>query len=166
MCAWWAHRRSHWQIRGDTDNWMWPRHTADFSIYRVYCGPDGKPAPYSKNNVPLKPRHYFPISLKGVKDGDYSMIMGYPGRTSRYRTSGEVKFIMDVTNKTRIDVREKKLEIIDDYMASSQKARIQYASKHAGSSNYYKYSIGQNEQLDNLRVIERKRPKKRFFPMG
>jgi len=148
---------------GDTDNWMWPRHTADFSIYRVYCGPDGKPAPYSKNNVPLKPRHYFPISLKGVKDGDYSMIMGYPGRTSRYRTSGEVKFIMDVTNKTRIDVREKKLEIIDDYMASSQKARIQYASKHAGSSNYYKYSIGQNEQLENLRVIERKKAEEEVF---
>lgn len=94
------------------------------------------------------------------------MIMGYPGRTSRYRTSGEVKFIMDVTNKTRIDVREKKLEIIDDYMASSQKARIQYASKHAGSSNYYKYSIGQNEQLENLRVIERKKAEEEVFPNG
>ncbi len=148
---------------GDTDNWMWPRHTADFSIYRVYCGPDGKPAPYSKENVPLKPRHYFPISLKGVKDGDYSMVMGYPGRTSRYRTSREVEYIMDVTNKTRIDVREKKLDIIGNYMASSQKARIQYASKHAGSSNYYKYSIGQNEQLTNLGVIERKKAEEEAF---
>ncbi len=148
---------------GDTDNWMWPRHTADFSIYRVYCGPDGKPAPYSKDNVPLKPRHFFPISLKGVQDGDYSMVMGYPGRTIRYRTSREVEYIMEVTNKIRIDVREKKLDIIGNYMASSQKARIQYASKHAGSSNYYKYSIGQNEQLENLRVIERKKAEEEAF---
>ncbi len=148
---------------GETDNWMWPRHTADFSMYRVYCGPDGKPAPYSKENVPLKPRRYFPISIKGVKDGDYAMIMGYPGRTSRYRTATEVDYIMNVTNMIRIDVREKKLDIIRKYMATSQKARIQYASKFAGSSNYYKYSIGQNKGLENLDVIARKKAEEDAF---
>jgi hypothetical protein len=148
---------------GETDNWMWPRHTADFSIYRVYCGPDGKPAAYSKNNVPLKPRKYFPISIAGVKDGDFSMIMGYPGRTLRYRTSTEVAYTMDVTNMIRIDVREKKLDILRKYMATSQKARIQYASKFAGSSNYYKYSIGQNKGLNNLNVIEKKKAQEAAF---
>lgn len=142
---------------GDTDNWMWPRHTADFAIYRVYAGPDGKPASYSKNNVPLKPRHFLPISIKGVKDNDYAMVMGYPGTTNRYKTSVEVQYTMDVTNSVRIDVRAKKLEIIKAYMETSQKARIQYANKHAGSSNYYKYSIGQNQGLTNLDVIAKKK---------
>lgn len=148
---------------GDTDNWMWPRHTADFSIYRVYAGPDGKPAAYSKENIPLKPRHYFPISIKGVQDGDYAMVMGYPGRTSRYRTSQEVQATMDITNKIRIDVREKKLDIIKKYMETSQLARIQYANKYAGSSNYYKYSIGQNQGLQNLDVIARKKAEEAAF---
>ncbi|MCL1821215.1 MAG: S46 family peptidase [Prolixibacteraceae bacterium] len=142
---------------GDTDNWSWPRHTADFAIYRVYSGPDGKPASYSENNIPLKPRHYLPVSINGVRDGDYAMIMGYPGTTNRYRTSSEVQFIMDVTNHIRIDVREKKLAIMKEYMETSQKARIQYANKYAGSSNYYKYSIGQNLGLENLNVIDRKK---------
>lgn len=142
---------------GDTDNWMWPRHTADFAIYRVYAGPDGKPASYSKDNVPLKPRHFLPISIKGVKDNDYAMVMGYPGTTNRYKTSTEVQYTMDVTNSVRIDVRAKKLEIIKAYMETSQKARIQYANKHAGSSNYYKYSIGQNQGLTNLDVIAKKK---------
>lgn len=142
---------------GDTDNWSWPRHTADFALYRVYTAPDGKPAPYSPNNIPLKPRHFLPVSINGVDDGDYAMVMGYPGTTNRYRTSTEVKYIMDVTNATRIDVREKKLAIMKDYMETSQKARIQYANKYAGSSNYYKYSIGQNLGLENLNVIERKK---------
>lgn len=142
---------------GDTDNWMWPRHTADFAIYRVYAGPDGKPASYSKDNVPLKPRHFLPISIKGVKDNDYAMVMGYPGTTNRYKTSVEVQYTMDVTNSVRIDVRAKKLEIIKAYMETSQKARIQYANKHAGSSNYYKYSIGQNQGLTNLDVIAKKK---------
>jgi hypothetical protein len=141
---------------GDTDNWMWPRHTADFALYRVYAGPDGKPASYSKDNVPLKPRHFLPISLKGVQDGDYAMVMGYPGTTNRYKTSTEVRYTMDVTNSIRIDVREKKLDIIKQYMESGQKARIQYANKYAGSSNYYKYSIGQNQGLQNLGVIAKK----------
>jgi hypothetical protein len=142
---------------GDTDNWMWPRHTNDFSMFRVYCAPDGTPADYSEDNVPYHPRHFFPISLKGVEEGDFAMVMGYPGSTNRYKTSYGVNYTMEVTNPVRIEVREKKLEIIDEYMKSSQKARIQYASKYARSSNYYKYSIGQNKGLNDLDVIAKKK---------
>ena len=141
---------------GDTDNWMWPRHTNDFSMFRVYCGPDGKPAEYSENNVPYQPKHFLPISLKGVDQGDYAMVMGYPGRTTRYETSFGVKSTIEVTNNVRIDVREKLLNIWGDYMSTSQKARIQYASKYARSSNYYKYSIGQNKALDRLKTLDNK----------
>jgi len=141
---------------GDTDNWMWPRHTNDFSMFRVYCGPDGKPAEYSENNVPYQPKHFLPVSLKGVNENDFAMIMGYPGRTTRYETSFGVKNTMEVTNTVRIDVREKLLNIWSDYMATSENARIQYASKHAGSSNYYKYSIGQNKALTSLKVMDKK----------
>jgi hypothetical protein len=142
---------------GDTDNWMWPRHTNDFSMFRIYCGPDGKPANYSENNIPYQPKHFLPISIKGYEKGDFAMIMGYPGTTNRYKTSFGVDYTMQVTNPVRIEVREKKLGIIDDYMKTSQKARIQYASKYARSSNYYKYSIGQNKGLEALDVIAKKK---------
>jgi len=142
---------------GDTDNWMWPRHTNDFSMFRVYCGPDGKPATYSEDNIPYQPKYFLPISLKGVEKGDFAMIMGYPGSTNRYKTSFGVKNTMEVTNTVRVEVREKLLEVWDDYMSTSQKARIQYASKFARSSNYYKYSIGQNNGLTNLKVIDKKK---------
>ncbi|MGC9353070.1 MAG: S46 family peptidase [Mariniphaga sp.] len=141
---------------GDTDNWMWPRHTADFSLFRVYSGPDGKPASYSEDNIPYSPKNFFPVSINGIKEGDFAMVMGYPGRTNRYETSKGVEYIMNVTNPVRVEVREEKLRIIGQYMGSSQKARIQYASKYASSSNYYKYSIGQNSGLENLNVIEKK----------
>ncbi|RKD92475.1 S46 family peptidase [Mangrovibacterium diazotrophicum] len=142
---------------GDTDNWMWPRHTGDFSIFRVYCSPDGKPADYSPDNVPLEPKHFLPISLDGYEDGDFAMVMGYPGRTNRYKTSFGVEYTMDVTNTVRINARGVKLAILKDYMNSSQKANIQYASKYARSSNYYKYSIGQNKGLEALDVVEKKK---------
>jgi len=142
---------------GDTDNWMWPRHTGDFSIFRVYCSPDGKPADYSPDNVPLEPKHYLPISLDGYEDGDFAMVMGYPGRTNRYKTSFGVEYTMNVTNTVRINARSVKLAILKDYMNSSQKANIQYASKYARSSNYYKYSIGQNKGLEALDVVEKKK---------
>ena len=140
----------------DTDNWMWPRHTGDFAIFRVYAGPDGKPAEYSEENKPLKPDHHFPISLKGVEENDFSMIMGYPGGTDRYMTSYGVKETMNITNPIRIKVRDKKQEIMMKAMRSSEELRIKYASKYSRSSNYYKYSIGQNEGLRNLNVIEEK----------
>ncbi|MBN2774170.1 MAG: S46 family peptidase, partial [Prolixibacteraceae bacterium] len=124
---------------GDTDNWMWPRQTGDFSIFRVYCGPDGNPAEYSEDNVPLHPKHFLPVSIKGEKMGDFAMILGYPGSTNRYKTSFGVDYTMEVTNPVRVQVRGAKLAIIDEYMNTSPKARIQYASKYAGSSNYYKF---------------------------
>lgn len=148
---------------GETDNWMWPRHTGDFAMFRVYCAPDGKPAEYSKDNVPYHPKHFLPISLKGVEKNDFAMVMGYPGTTKRYLAASEVKYNMDVVNEVRITVREAKLNIIRDFMATSQKARIQYASKFARSSNYYKYSIGQNKGLAALDVIGKKKEIEKEF---
>lgn len=148
---------------GDTDNWMWPRHTNDFSMFRIYSGPDGLPASYSKDNIPYQPKHFLPISLKGVEEGDFAMIMGYPGRTNRYKTSFGVENTMEVVNTVRKEVREKLLEVWGDYMSTSQKARIQYASKYARSSNYYKYSIGQNNGLTNLKVVDKKKAIEKDF---
>ncbi|MFA5329646.1 MAG: S46 family peptidase [Prolixibacteraceae bacterium] len=142
---------------GDTDNWMWPRHTDDFSMFRIYCSPDGKPASYSKDNVPYKPKYHLPISLKGYKDKDFAMVMGYPGSTNRYKTSYGIEYTMDVTNPIRIQVREEKLRIMKNFMRTSQEAKIMYSAKYARSSNYYKYSIGQNEGLKHLNVIEKKK---------
>lgn len=142
---------------GDTDNWMWPRHTGDFSIFRIYTGPNGEPADYSPDNIPLKPKYHLPISLKGYQKGDFAMVMGYPGSTDRYLTAKGVETEMEVVNNTRINVRKAKLDIIKAYMATSEKATIQYASKKARSSNYYKYSIGQNKGLENLGVVAKKK---------
>jgi hypothetical protein len=148
---------------GDTDNWMWPRHTGDFSIFRVYCGPDGKPADYSQNNVPYKPKHYFPISLKGVKENDFSMIMGYPGTTNRYLTSWGVQQTIDNTNAIRVEVRGIKQGIMKKYMDKSDKTRIQYSEKYYSMSNYYKYSIGQNKALVDNKVIDKKKAIEKNF---
>ncbi|MGF7138340.1 S46 family peptidase [Roseimarinus sediminis] len=148
---------------GDTDNWMWPRHTGDFSMFRIYAAPDGTPAEYSEENVPMKPRHFFPVSLKGYQENDFAMVMGYPGSTDRYLTSDGVEFTMNVINSTRINLRKAKLDIIREYMAGSDKATIQYASKHARSSNYYKYSIGQNRGLERLGVVAKKEAVEKAF---
>jgi len=142
---------------GDTDNWMWPRHTGDFSMFRVYTGPDGKPAKYSKDNIPMKAKHYLPVSIKGVKEGDYSMVMGFPGTTDRYLSSYGVKEAVEILNPAAIKIRTKKLDIIKEDMASSDKIRIQYASKYAQSSNYWKYFIGQNRGLKRLNIYDRKK---------
>jgi len=141
----------------DTDNWEWPRHTGDFSVFRVYSGPDGKPAAYSKENIPLKPKYWLSVSLKDRNPGDYAMILGYPGRTQRYYTSYEVDEIMKITNPNRIKIRGVKQDIWMADMVSDPKINLQYASKYSGSSNYWKYSIGQNNQLRNLNVIEKKK---------
>ncbi|MEI7829237.1 MAG: S46 family peptidase [Prolixibacteraceae bacterium] len=141
---------------GEADNWMWPRHTGDFSMFRIYCSPDGNPADYAKENVPYHPKYHLPISLKGVQMNDYAMILGYPGRTNRYLTSFGLKNTIDIVNNIRIKTRAAKLDIIREYMAKGDRNRIQYASKFAGSSNYYKYSIGQNMGLSALNVIDKK----------
>jgi hypothetical protein len=141
---------------GDTDNWMWPRHTGDFSLFRVYAGKDGKPADYSEDNVPLKPRHYLPVSLDGVREGDFSMILGYPGSTDRYMTSYGVKMAMDVSNQTVVDIRGVKLKIMMEFMQADDDVRIKYATKHVRISNYWKYCIGQNKGLKRLKVHDKK----------
>ncbi len=142
---------------GDTDNWMWPRHTGDFSVFRVYTGPDGKPAEYSINNVPMKSKRYLPISVAPKKENDFAMIMGYPGRTSRYITSDEVESNYLYINPATVKIREMKLEIMDRNMKASDKVRLNYASKYATTANYWKYFIGQNKGIERLDVIERKR---------
>ena len=141
---------------GDTDNWMWPRHTGDFSIFRVYADKENNPSSYNQDNKPLKPKHSLPVSIAGVQDGDYAMIMGYPGSTDRFLTSWGVKQAVDVEQPARVKIRGIKLDIMDQEMSKSQKVRIQYASKYARVSNYWKYFIGQSEQLVKNRVFDKK----------
>lgn len=141
---------------GDTDNWMWPRHTCDFSMFRVYTDKEGNPASYAPENIPLSPKFFFPISLNGIQENDFAMIMGFPGRTDRYSSSYGVKMSTEQQNPVIINARGKKLEIINKYRQSNTKIDIQYASKAASISNYWKYSIGQNEQIINNRVIDKK----------
>lgn len=140
----------------DTDNWMWPRHTGDFSVFRVYMSPEGKPAQYSKDNVPLKPKHYLPVSIKNLQKNDFAMILGYPGTTTRYMTSYEVDEAMNITNKDRIIIRGERQDIWMKDMKADPGVNIQYASKFANSSNYWKFSIGQNQGLTRLRTAEHK----------
>lgn len=138
---------------GETDNWMWPRHTGDFSMFRIYADANGEPAKYSPSNVPLKTPKYLPISLKGVEENDYAMVMGFPGSTSRYLTQSEVKQRMEADNQSKIDMRTIYLNVLREWMAQSDKIRIQYASKFAGSSNYWKNSIGMNKAIIDNDVL-------------
>jgi hypothetical protein len=141
----------------DTDNWMWPRHTGDFSMFRVYTGPDGLPADYSADNVPMKSKHYLPISMDGYEKGDFTMVMGFPGSTSRYMTSWEIQESLEIDHPIRIQVRGIKLDLMMQDMQADEKVRIQYASKHSRSSNYWKNSIGMSKGLKKLNVTEKKR---------
>ncbi|MCK4662567.1 MAG: S46 family peptidase [Bacteroidales bacterium] len=142
---------------GDTDNWMWPRHTGDFSMFRIYCGPDGKPADYSEENVPYHPKHYLPISLAGIEKDDFAMILGYPGSTSRYMTSFGIKETLEISNPNRAKIRGIKQGLWKEDMNASDEIRIKYASKYSRSSNYWKYSIGQSKGLKKLKVYEQKK---------
>ncbi|MEY3344232.1 MAG: hypothetical protein RL090_1916 [Bacteroidota bacterium] len=148
---------------GDTDNWMWPRHTGDFALFRVYAGVDNKPAEYSKNNVPFKPRHFFPISLKGVQPGDFTMVYGFPGRTTQYIPSFAVKNIMEVNNPARIAIRTARLNVIDEAMRSSDKLRIQYAAKQASIANAWKKWQGEQKGLRRLNTITVKQKYEKTF---
>ena len=140
----------------DTDNWMWPRHTGDFSMFRIYADAEGKPAKYSEDNVPYKPKHFLPISIDGYKKDDFAFIMGYPGRTQRYLTSFGLKYVMDFENPNRVKIRGVKQGIWKKDMDKDTKVRIQYASKHARSANYWKYSLEQNKALKKLDVYGQK----------
>ena len=142
---------------GDTDNWMWPRHTGDFSMLRVYAGADNKPAAYSPENKPYKPKHALPISLDGVKENDFTMVMGYPGRTDRYLTSYGIQMALDLSNPAVVKIRDKKLKLMKEDMDASTEIRIKYASTYAQTANYWKYFIGQSQQLKNNNVVEKKK---------
>lgn len=141
---------------GETDNWMWPRHTGDFSMFRIYADVNGEPAEYSASNVALKTPKFLPISIKGLQEGDYAMIMGFPGTTRRYLTQSEVKQRMEAVNQAMIDMRGVRLEVLRKFMNASDKTRIQYASKFAGSSNYWKNSIGMNKAIIDNDVLNTK----------
>ncbi|MBR1378709.1 MAG: S46 family peptidase [Bacteroidaceae bacterium] len=142
---------------GDTDNWMWPRQTCDFSVFRIYAAPDGTPAEYSTDNVPLHPVSYAHVSTQGYQPDSYCMTLGYPGSTDRYLSSYGIDNTMHTTNDLRYSVRTVKLAILDEAMKQSDQTRIMYASKYASSSNYWKFSLGQNKALQDLDVIAEKR---------
>jgi hypothetical protein len=142
---------------GDTDNWMYPRHTGDFCIFRIYVGKDGKPAEYAKDNVPYKPNTHIPVSLKGIEEDDFTFVFGYPGTTQQFLTSYAVELIENQTNPIAIDLRTKRLDIIKKYMNQDKLCRIQYAAKAASISNGWKKWIGENNGLKRLNTIEKKR---------
>ena len=139
---------------GDTDNWMWPRHTCDFSMFRVYAGPDNQPAQYSETNVPLKPAHSLSISLKGVEEGDFAMIMGYPGRTQRFQTAAQLEEMLAI-NDIRIDARTVLQDVMWKEMRSDEVVGLKYANKYASSSNGWKKWQGMREAFAKLDVIGR-----------
>ena len=141
---------------GETDNWMWPRHTGDFSIFRVYSDKEGKPSEYSKDNVPYKAPVHLKVSMKGVKEGDFAMIMGFPGSTDRYMTSYEIDQTLEVDNPNRIYIRGERQDVLKKLMADSDEIRIKYAAKYAQSSNYWKNSIGMSRGLKKLNVKAQK----------
>ena len=141
---------------GDTDNWMWPRHTGDFALFRIYAGPDNKPAAYSPDNVPYQPLYHLPISLNGVEPDDFTFVFGYPGRTQQYLPAIALQGISETSNPVAIKLREKRLDIMQDAMNESQLVRIQYAAKQSGIANGWKKMIGENRGLQRLNAIERK----------
>ena len=141
----------------DTDNWVWPRHAADFSLFRIYAGPDNKPADYSPDNVPLKPRHFLPISLDGISEGDFTMVFGFPGRTREYLPAVAMEMQVDVLNPIKIGVRDKALEIIDAAMRNDPEVRIQYASKQAGIANAWKKWQGESLGIKTTDGVGRKK---------
>ena len=141
---------------GDTDNWMWPRHTGDFSVFRVYAGKDNRPAAYSEDNVPYKAEKWLNISLDGIKEGDFGMIMGFPGSTERYMTSYEIDYMLEVDNPQRIYIRGERQAILRQHMDADQAVRIKYDAKFAGSANYWKNSIGMSRGIEKLNVRDKK----------
>ncbi|MDX5319475.1 MAG: S46 family peptidase [Bacteroidota bacterium] len=142
---------------GDTDNWMWPRHTGDFSMFRIYSGKDNMPAPYSADNKPYTPKHSLPVSLKGVQEGDFSMVFGYPGRTNRYATSFELEIAINQTNPAIVELRDARLKLMMEEMKQDDSLRLLLSSRYAQIANYWKYFIGQTEQLKRLKIVDEKK---------
>lgn len=148
---------------GDTDNWMWPRHTADFSMFRVYANKDNEPAEYSKDNVPYHPKKYLPISIKGANEGDFAMIFGYPGRTDRYQVSQATNLAISDVNPSIVKIRDKRLAIMRKHMDEDKSVYLKYTSSYQSVSNYWKYFIGQTEQLKRLKIVDEKTAKEKEF---
>lgn len=142
---------------GDTDNWVWPRHTGDFSMFRIYASADNQPADYASDNVPFRPRHHFPVNVGGTKEGDFTMVFGFPGRTEQYLTSDAVARVIDELNPARIDMREASLAVINAARTESAALRIAYADKQSSIANAWKKWIGQNKGLIELDAIGQKR---------
>jgi hypothetical protein len=148
---------------GDTDNWEWPRHTGDFSVFRVYMGKDGKPADYAPDNIPLKPKYFLPVSIKGVKDGDYAMTYGYPGGTNRYETSFGVKLKTDIENPALVELRDMRLKHMFEQMKNNPAVKLKLASSYAGIANYWKFFDGESKQLRKFRIYEKKQADEKAF---
>lgn len=148
---------------GDTDNWEWPRHTGDFSIFRVYMKPDGSPANYAPENIPLKPKYYLPVSMKGVKDGDYAMIYGYPGSTNRYETSYGIRQKTEIDNPTLVKLRDMRLRYMLQEMKQDPAVKLQLASDYASIANYWKFFDGETKQLLHYKIYEDKQAFEKKF---
>lgn len=142
---------------GDTDNWEWPRHTGDFSIFRVYTSKDGKPVEYNKDNVPLKPKYFLPVSIKGVKDGDYSMIYGYPGGTNRYEISYGIKLKNEIENPSLVGLRDVRLKYMHEQMIKDPAVKLKLADNYASVANYWKFYDGETKQLIKYHVYDQKK---------
>ena len=140
----------------DTDNWMWPRHTGDFSMFRIYANKKNQPATYSEENVPYDPKHFLPISLDGISENDFTMVFGFPGSTSEYLPSVAIDQIVNKLNPPKIKIRDESLKIVDGYMRKDAKIKIQYASKFARIANYWKKWIGENQGLTKSKAVEKK----------
>lgn len=147
----------------DTDNWVWPRHTGDFSLFRIYAGPDNKPAEYSPDNKPLKPKHFFPVSMDGVQDGDFTLVFGFPGRTNQYLPSFAVQQTADIIDPARIEVRNISLGIMDKNMRASEEVRLAYAAKYASLANYWKKWIGEVQGLNSKHAVSVKEKQESEF---
>lgn len=147
----------------DTDNWVWPRHTGDFALFRIYAGPDNLPADYSGDNVPYKPKHFLPISLDGVEAGDFTMVFGFPGRTQEYLPGVAVKQVIEDINPAKISIRDAALKIMDKYMRTDAKTKIQYASKFARIANGWKKWIGESQGLVSTGALDKKQKLEKQF---
>jgi Peptidase S46 len=141
----------------DTDNWVWPRHAGDFSLFRIYADKNNRPAEYSKDNVPYKPKHFFPVSIKGVKENDFTMVIGYPGKTQEYLPSIAVDQIVNTLNPVKIEVRDATLKVQDGFMRKDNAIKIQYASKYARLANAWKKWIGESKGLKKSNAVEIKK---------
>jgi Peptidase S46 len=148
---------------GDSDNWEWPRHTGDFSVFRVYADKDGKPADYSKDNLPLKPKQFLPVSIKGIKDGDFAMMYGYPGSTNRYETSYGIKLRRDIDNPSLVNLRDVRLKFMLEQMIKDPAVKLKLASNYASVANYWKFFDGESKKLHQFRTYEAKQESEKVF---